>query len=350
MKVAIVSSCLYSVPPRGKRYFGYENGFSGGYGGESQVHTLVRALCRAGVNVELFAIAGSIPPERGRIHYLPSGHWRNIWALEPQIIDDYWNELIQCDVVHDWTLTKVIHNHAYVRLNKRCVMTPWGTGAPPPFAQYNTVCWSEFQRQLFLDQGYPETTKWIHGAVEPAMFTPSYSEGEFFLYLSRVHPTKHPEVAIKMARELKFDLVIAADTESPDHIAFLQAAQKACQKDKNIRFVIDPSFEEKCNLYRNAKALILASEGECFGLVTIEAMAHGTPVILKNDGAYPEIVKHGIHGFLCKTQDQYNNAAKNVAMIDRKECRKLVEEKFNSDLLAHRYIEVYGQVMSGEVF
>ena len=352
MKIAVVSGMLFSVPPKGKHYLGYEQGFGGGYGGESQCHSLVRALCRAGHTVELFATGGSIKPERGSLHMMPSGDWQHVFATEKEILKMYGDVIAECDIVHDWTLTKMVH-HWLMLGNKKVVQTPWGTGAPPPFYKdkfANTVCWSDFQLNLFLQQGYPETTKYLHGAVEPAMFEYGNGDGGFILYLSRTHPTKHPEIVIALARELGFRLVIACDTELPDHIYYLGLTQQITRNMPNIEYVIDPTYEQKEYLYRNAKAFILPSESECFGLVVIEALAHGTPVILARDGSYPEIIEHGTHGFLCKKFEEYVNAVKMVDSIDRRGCRRLVEEKFNSDLMAKSYVEIYEQVLQGRNF
>ena len=349
MRIAVVSSCLYSIPPKGRRYAGYDLGWQGGYGGESQIYSFVRALCRAGVEVELFGVAGSEPPQKGRFHYLPRGDWSDVFLREIDVWKMYGELMLSCDIVHDWSLTKLIHHNIMTR-DGRAIMTPWGTGAPPPFYNANCVLWSEFQRQLFLQQDFPESTKYVHGGVEPEMFTPSYEEGNYFLYLSRTHPTKHHEIPIQLAKKLGIRLYLACDTESPDHIYFLNLAQKECYENPNIMFVVDPTFNSKCTLYRNAKALILPSESECFGLVVLEALAHGTPVILSRDGAFPEMIQHGVHGFLCDDFQDYESAVKNIGMIDRRACRRLVEERFSTDRMAREYLAIYEQVIGGKRF
>ena len=350
LKVAVVSTCLYTVPPIGRHYYGYDLGWSGGYGGESQIYTLVKALCKAGVEVELFGTPGSEPPPKGHLHINPQGTWWDVFRREPQAWNMYKDIIMDCDIVHDWSLTKYAHHICYKEFNKKCVMQPWGTGAPPPFHNYNTICWSQYQRGLFLTQGYPKTTKYVYGSVDLNVYEPNYDEGKYFLYLSRIHPSKHPEIAIKLAKELGIKLYIACDTESPDHSYYLEQAQKECVKYPNIVFIIDPSFEAKRVLFSNAKGLIFASESECFGLVAIEALAHGTPLILRRHGAFPEIITHGEQGFLCDDFNDFVASVKQIDMIDRRACRKLVEDRFNSDIMAARYIEISEKVIGGETF
>ena len=218
------------------------------------------------------------------------------------------------------------------------------------YRTYNTVGWSAFQRGLFLQQGYPESMKFIWGGVDKEMYKPNYEDGSYLLYLSRIHPTKRPEVAVGLAKKMGFKLIVAADTESQDHEYFLDELRKDCQGHDNITFVVDPTMDQKKELYSHARALILASMSECFGLVIVEAFAHGTPVIVTNDGAYPEIVDPGVTGFLCSNMQQFEVAIRNVDTLDRRKCREAVDTTFNSLRVAKEYLEIYKRVLDGETF
>lgn len=146
------------------------------------------------------------------MHYLPQGDWYTIWQRELGI-RAYEKELRECDVWHDWSLSKVAHDYAFTDFDRKVVMTPWGTGAPG-YRRYNCVPWSAFQRGLFLNQGYPETTPFIWGSVDPDDFSPNYDVGEegYFLYLSRIHPSKRPELVTGMAKKTGIPLVVAGDS------------------------------------------------------------------------------------------------------------------------------------------
>ena len=318
-------------------------------GGESQIYSLVKGLNRLGISTELFAVPGSKAPELGALHYTTQGNWDTIWDAETLTPQLYKRELEECDIWHDWSLSKRIHHAAFTDFGKRCVMTPWGTGAPN-YRTYNTVCWSDFQRGLFRMQGYPESTKYIWGGVDAEAYQPRYDEGEYFLYLSRIHPTKRPEVPVELAKKMGFPLIIACDTESQDHEYFLNELRKDTKGCSNITYVVDPTMDQKKELYARAKALILASMSECFGLVIVEAFAHGTPVIVTNDGAYPEMVDPGVTGFLCSNMQQFEVAIRNVDTLDRFRCRQAVDNTFNSDRVAEQYLGIYKQIINGETF
>jgi glycosyltransferase involved in cell wall biosynthesis len=85
---------------------------------------------------------------------------------------------------------------------------------------------------------------------------------------------------------------------------------------------------------------------EPFGLVTIEALASGTPVITSENGAMPEIIKNGINGFRCTNYQDYKKAVNKISKINPVDCRKIVEEKFNYLLMAKNYLEQYESVLS----
>ncbi len=118
----------------------------------------------------------------------------------------------------------------------------------------------------------------------------------------------------------------------------------------NISIIEGPTLYHVIQLLRHAKALILPSYGEVFGLIVIEAMACGTPVITSRDGAFPEIITNGVDGYICPDQAHYKTAINNIDNIDRRKCRKKVEDEFNSVKKADEYIDVYKKVIAGEVF
>ena len=311
----------------------------------------MRALNRAGHEVELFATGGSIPPEKGNLHYNPTGDWTDVWEVEKRAFEMYRKEIFSCDIVDDRTLTKMVHHWAYHDFGKKCVMVPWGTGCVPPHRNdYGIVTWSAYQRGLFLQQGCPKSTKFVHGAVEVDMFEPSADVHDYIVYLARCHPSKRTELVIRLAKEMGFRLVICADTESPDHQQYLQEAQVQASGSTNIVFFTNPTFKQKLEVLRHARGYILPSYGECFGLGTVEALASGVPVILSNEGAHPELIKNGEQGFLCTKYEEYVNAVKSIDSIDRKACRRLAEERFNTDRMVREYISIYEEVLSGRIF
>jgi len=106
----------------------------------------------------------------------------------------------------------------------------------------------------------------------------------------------------------------------------------------------------KNDLIGNALALLMPIDWpEPFGLVIIEALACGTPVIAYRHGSVPELIEHGITGFIVDNQQQAIEAARNVWLIDRRRCRDAFEQRFSSRVMARRYLEVYRQLVAATV-
>jgi glycosyltransferase involved in cell wall biosynthesis len=102
----------------------------------------------------------------------------------------------------------------------------------------------------------------------------------------------------------------------------------------------------KLTFLSEAKALLFPIQwNEPFGMSVIEALACGTPVVAMNRGAMPEIIEHGVTGFLANNEEEFAAYMKRVDEIDPKACRKAVEDKFSDDLMAERYIERYKEVI-----
>jgi glycosyltransferase involved in cell wall biosynthesis len=108
--------------------------------------------------------------------------------------------------------------------------------------------------------------------------------------------------------------------------------------------------DAKNDLIGNARALLMPIDWpEPFGLVMIEAMACGTPVIAYRNGSVPEIIKDGITGFIVENQEQAIAAATNIGRIDRRRCRQVFEERFAARVMATRYLDVYQELLDSQV-
>ena len=109
-----------------------------------------------------------------------------------------------------------------------------------------------------------------------------------------------------------------------------------------ITFLGNVAGKRKMKLLSEAKALLFPIDWEePFGMVMIEALACGTPVVAMNRGAVPEIIEHGVNGFIADTEAEFAQYIKRVSEIDPEVCRKSVEDKFSIDTMAKAYIERY---------
>ena len=305
----------------------------------------------------MFGIPRSEVPPNGFLHYVPKGTWDDFLLKEQYPVRYYRRVLLDMDVIHDMTHSHFTHDFFAYRLDKRNVVnTPWGTLLVWPFCRERLVVWSRFHRECALQQGWPETTKWVHGGVNTDFYRPGESEkGNYFLWFARWHPTKRPEFAMWLAKETGINLVMSGSSEeSPDHRYYFQLYSERAKAYENVRIVKMPLDEThhafKRELYRRAKALILPYFQEAFGLITCEALACGTPVIGTNEGALPEIIKHGETGFLCKSKEDFINAVRNVDSLSPEACREDAVARWNRERVAKEYLEIYKAVANGEVF
>lgn len=170
-------------------------------------------------------------------------------------------------------------------------------------------------------------------------------EGQYLSFIGRFSPEKRADRAIELAKQTGIPLKIAAKIEKLDQEYF----------DNNIKHLLNHSLidymgeigeKEKNEFLGNALALVfLIDWPEPFGLVMIEAMACGTPVIAWDNGSVPEIIEDGVNGFIVSSMEEAAEAVKKIHTIDRKIVRKIFEEKFSSERMASDYINVYEEMV-----
>jgi glycosyltransferase involved in cell wall biosynthesis len=113
----------------------------------------------------------------------------------------------------------------------------------------------------------------------------------------------------------------------------------------HVEFLGEVTDEEKDEFLGNAAALICPYWPESFGLVLIEALACGTPVITYAHGSFPEIITHGVTGFLCRTQSDMIEAIGQLHRINRRQCRRVFDERFTAERMVQDYLKTYRHVI-----
>jgi glycosyltransferase involved in cell wall biosynthesis len=170
---------------------------------------------------------------------------------------------------------------------------------------------------------------------------------DFLLFVGRISPEKRPEVAIEVAREAGLPLVMAIKRNEPAERAYFDEVV-APRLGDDIVVLDQPPHEVKVDLMGRARALLFPIDWpEPFGLVMIEAMACGTPVITRPLGAAPEVVTNGVTGFLCSTQREMVAAVDAASGIVPQDCRAHVEERFSADSMVVSYEAVYRAALAG---
>ena len=185
----------------------------------------------------------------------------------------------------------------------------------------------------------------VYNGINPARYEFNNSHGDYLLYLSRLNKEKGVLTAIEVAKAAGQKLIIAGNSAGNAELSFFMHEIQPRLNDDNISFRGQVNFQEKVELLKNAKALIFPIDRrEPFGLVMIEAMACGTPVIGFRKGSVPEIIEHGKTGFVADTPEEMIKAIERLPEINRKTCRKTVEEKFSLKQMVDKYEKIYEEL------
>jgi len=190
--------------------------------------------------------------------------------------------------------------------------------------------------------------KTIHHGYPMAQYAFSPApKGDYLAFLGRIAPEKGVDRAIEIARRTGYPLRIAAKVDPADKDYF-EARILPLLDAPGVQFMGEIAEAEKSDFLGGARALLFPiSWPEPFGLVMIEAMACGTPVIAFNQGAVPEIVRHGVTGFIVKTVDQAVKSVERLAEIDRVTVRATFERYFSVEVMATSYEVAYTEVLDG---
>jgi glycosyltransferase involved in cell wall biosynthesis len=186
----------------------------------------------------------------------------------------------------------------------------------------------------------------IHHGLDAEDFPLGEGDGGYFLFLGRMSPEKGAHRAMEAAWKADVPLIMAAKMREPWEFEYFDTYVKPYLNER-IRYYGEVPHEHKLELLAGAKALLFPIRwNEPFGMVMIEAMACGTPVLAFPEGAAPEVVDHGRTGFLCHDVGDLAEAIDRVDEIDRKACRQAVEGYFSADRMVAEHLELFEQVIT----
>jgi glycosyltransferase involved in cell wall biosynthesis len=201
------------------------------------------------------------------------------------------------------------------------------------FKKYNTnvITISNAQKEKFSDLLYLKT---VYNGVETQKYRFNNEPEDYLLMTGTIGWHKNQGAAIKVAKKLGMKLVLAGKVRDED---YLSEIKKDIDGDK-IKLLGELGFEEKVELLKDAKAFVFPILWEePFGLVMIEAMSCGTPVVAFSNGAAPEVVRDGKTGFIVANEQEMAEAIKKIDLINRADCRRHVEENFSIDRMINSY-------------
>jgi glycosyltransferase involved in cell wall biosynthesis len=188
--------------------------------------------------------------------------------------------------------------------------------------------------------------KVIHHGLDAADFPFSEKPDDYVLFLGRMSPEKGAHRAMEAAWKADVPLIMAAKMREPWEFEYFDTYVKPYLNDR-IRYYGEVPHEHKLELLAGARALLFPIRwNEPFGMVMIEALACGTPVLAFPEGAAPEVVEHGRTGFLCHDIGDMAEAIERVGELDRKLCRQAVEGYFSTDRMVADHLELFEDVIS----
>jgi glycosyltransferase involved in cell wall biosynthesis len=303
-------------------------------------------LVAKGIDVTLFATADSIT--KGRLHAVCKGGYEEDRQIEPKV----WECLHISELFEKADEFDLIHNHfdflplTYSQLVTTPVVTTiHGFSSPrilPIYEKYNGkvfyVAISESDRSP--DLNYIAT---IHHGIDLDDFTFVPEPEDSLLFFGRIHPDKGAKEAIEIARAAGKKLTMAGVIQ--DETYFASEVKPHIDGD-DVTYVGSVGPEQRDELLGKAFALLHPiSFDEPFGLSIIEAMCCGTPVIAFNRGSMPELIMHGVNGFLVSHVEEAVESVKELCKIDRLACRRFVEENFSTERMVNDYLKVYEQIL-----
>jgi glycosyltransferase involved in cell wall biosynthesis len=171
--------------------------------------------------------------------------------------------------------------------------------------------------------------------------------GEYLVFLGRISPEKRLDRAIAIARQAGKRLKVAAKIYPEDRDYFKQTIEPLLHKSRSwVEFIGEVGGQEKDDLLGNARALLFPIDWpEPFGLVMIEALACGTPVIAWRNGSVPEVIEDGVTGFVVDSVEEAAQAVGCVASLSRHACRRVFEKRYDAARMARDYVEVYRRLV-----
>lgn len=342
MRIAQVAPLYESVPPAL-------------YGGtERVVSWLTEELVRLGHEVTLFASGDSLTTAR----LVPA--CKKALRLDLNCVDQLAHHMVMLDqVIGEKENFDLIHfhvdylhfpfsRHEYIphvtTLHGRLDL-PDLVPLHRHFRDMPVISISDAQREPLAWLNWQGT---VHHGLPRESFSLGGGAGGYLAFLGRISPEKGLDQAIEIAKRAGMPLKIAAKIDRAD-VQYFESVIKPLLDHPLIEFIGEIGYPEKNVFLGNAAALVFPINWrEPFGLVMIEAMACGTPVVGYPQGSVPEVIKEGVTGFIVLNLESAVRAVKRIGEIDRRKCREHFEQHFDVERMSQDYLKIYQRFARGE--
>ncbi|MEW6544552.1 MAG: glycosyltransferase family 4 protein [Nitrospirota bacterium] len=339
MKIAQVSPLWESVPPR---FYG---------GTERIVSYVTEELTRLGHEVVLFASGDSVTDAELRA-VCPQALRLNTGIFNRDaplimLLEQAFGSPGDFDVIHShldflgFPLARRCHVPVLTTLHGRLDL-PELQPVFREFAEMPLVSISDAQRRPMPWANWQAT---VHHGLPRNLYTFRSGPGRYLAFLGRISPEKRPDHAIEVAKRTGMPLRIAAKVDPADR-EYFRAEIEPLMNHPLVEYVGEITDAEKNDFLGDAYALVCPYDWpEPFGIVFIEALACGTPVLAYRRGSIPEIIEDGCTGFVCDHLGRMADAVQRVSQIDRSRCRRAFDERFTVERMAQDYLRVYEQLV-----
>jgi glycosyltransferase involved in cell wall biosynthesis len=344
MKIAQVSPLYESVPPKL-------------YGGtERVVSYLTEELVKAGHDVTLFASGDSVTkaelvsccPEALRLNK----NCQDQMAHQILLLEKVIQNIEEYDIIHyhidyfHFPISRIYNRVPQITTLHGRLNIPDLVPIYKEYKEMPVVSISYSQRRPLPWLNWQGT---VYHGLPVNLFAENVREGEYSAFLGRISPEKRVDRAIRIAIEAEIPLKIAAKIDNADK-KYFDAEIKHLLDHPLVEYVGEINEDEKETFLGNAKCLLFPIDWpEPFGLVMIESLACGTPVIAFNNGSVSEIIDDGKTGFIVNSIKEAVKAVNNLNRISRYECRRVFEERFSAERMASDYVSLYQNIVNKDV-
>jgi len=333
MRIAQINPLWYETPP-----FAYG-------GTEFIISLLTEELVKRGHEITLFSTANSITKAK-LVSIWPKGLVEANLATPFSAIALLYKELIErqdeFDVIHD-------HGEQYGVSFSKFLKPPIISTLHNPITEEKNILFKKYPNVNYVAISKSQKksgpginiVKTIYHGIPIENYEFNSKPGNYLFWLSSIQPDKGVAAAIEIAKMAGEQLIISGPIH-PQYADYFEYRIKPLIDGKQIQFVGESDFKKKVELFKNAKAFLFPiKRQEPFGLVVIESMACGTPIIAFKGGSMPELIEEGKTGFIVNDKIEALKALKKIKSISRDYCREYVKKNFSIRRMVNHYERLY---------